>query len=39
MVKENIPEYILLCAAELSTAYKVFNHHQSFSLLDGTKIN
>ena len=28
MVKENTPEVILVCAAELTTAYKVVNHHQ-----------
>jgi thioredoxin-related protein len=28
IVKENTPEDILVCAAELTTAYKVVNHHQ-----------
>ncbi|KAF0685300.1 protein FAM200B-like, partial [Aphis craccivora] len=40
MVKENTPEDILVCAAELTTAYKVVNHHQSFNSLDcNTKLN
>lgn len=40
MVKENTPEEILVCAAELTTAYKVINHHQSFNSLDCiTKLN
>lgn len=34
MIKENTPEDILVCAAELKTAYKVVNHHQSFNSLD-----
>lgn len=40
MVKENTQEDILVCAAELTTAYKVVNHHQSFNSLDcNTKLN
>lgn len=37
MVKENTPEYILVCATELRRAYNVVNHHQSFYLLDWTQ--
>jgi len=40
MVKENTPKDILVCAAELTTAYKVVNHHQSFNSLDcNAKLN
>lgn len=40
MVRENTPEDALVCAAELTTAYKVINHHQSFNSLDcNTKLN
>lgn len=31
MIKQNTTEDILICAAELTTAYKVVKHHQSFS--------
>jgi len=40
MVKQNTPEDVLVCAAELTTVYKIINHHQSFNSLDcGTKLN
>lgn len=40
MVKQDSKEDILICAAELTTAYKIVNHHQSFSSLDcTTKLN
>lgn len=34
MAKRNIPEDILACAAGLTTAYKVVNHHQSFNTFE-----
>lgn len=36
MIKPDTPEDELVCAAELTTAFKVVNHHQSFSSLDCT---
>ncbi|KAK5648366.1 hypothetical protein RI129_003258 [Pyrocoelia pectoralis] len=40
MVKQNSMEDTLISAAELTTAYKVVKHHQSFSSLDcTTKLN
>ena len=34
MIKEDTKEDLLISAAELTTAYKVVKHHQSFSSLD-----
>lgn len=34
MIKEDTKEELLIAAAELTTAYKVIKHHQSFSSLD-----
>ncbi|XP_044757446.1 uncharacterized protein LOC123315687 [Coccinella septempunctata] len=40
MIKQNSTEDTLICAAELTTAYKVVKHHQSFSSIDcSTKLN
>lgn len=40
MVTENTPEDILVCAADLITAYKIINHHHSYNSLDCiTKLN
>ena len=40
MIKEDTQEELLVAAAELTTAYKVVKHHQSFSSLDCTvKLN